>query len=72
MILGRREVLPASCQKISVRPDTEICSMNVRMRSIRMDQVGISEAFGDKRAMFFERVYIDNSCDCGEPGLRHS
>ncbi len=63
MVLRRCELLPPAGQHVSIRANSKIRAVNMRVGSIRMDHVAKSEPLRNLLRMLGERININNACD---------
>ncbi len=61
MIFSTGKVCPSSRFEISIRANSKICTMNVRMSSIGVDEIADVKAFLHFRTVLAEGVHRDNS-----------
>ena len=83
MIFGRCQIAPATRPQVNIRPHTQVRSMHMRMRAVRMNQITQAETLAYPRTVFGEIVHVDspgNGFDivCGKgqmiekPGFWHT
>jgi hypothetical protein len=63
MIFGRRQSRPAAGCQVCIRPHTQVCTVDVRVAPVCMNDISETEPFFYPLSMFGERIDIDDSCD---------
>ncbi len=60
------EVCPAASAQVSVCPHPQVRSVDMRMRTVPVDEIGEPEELFDDWLMLDERVYVYDPCHCGK------
>jgi hypothetical protein len=63
MVFGRRQLRPAAGFQVCIRPHTQVCTVDVRVAPVCMNDVSETEPFFYPLSMVGERIDIDDSCD---------
>jgi hypothetical protein len=63
VILGRAKISPSAGAPVRIGSNTKVGSVNVRVRSIRIQAVAGAEALRHELVMLLKRIDVNDACD---------